>query len=68
MKTDDGNTATSESYVSDMHLSKDSSLDMSFRTLGNYSDTGVKIDGKWRMSKRIKHNRAALGTMSVFKS
>lgn len=63
----DGNTATSESYVSDVHLGKDTSLDISFRTLGNYSDTWVKIDGKWRMSKRIKNNRATLGTMSVFK-
>lgn len=63
-----GDTATSESYVCDMHLSKDSSLDISFRTLGNYSDTWVKINGKWRMSKRIKNNRATLGTMSVFKS
>jgi SnoaL-like domain len=64
----DGDTATSESYVSDVHLGKDTSLDIGFRTLGNYSDTWVKIGGKWRMSKRIKKNRATLGTMSVFKS
>lgn len=62
----DGDTATSESYVSDMHLAKDSSLDISFRTLGNYSDTWVKIDNQWRMAKRMKDNRATLGTMSVF--
>ncbi len=64
----DGDTATSESYVSDLHLSKDTSLDISFRTLGNYSDTWVKIDGEWRISKRIKNNRATLGSMTVFKS
>lgn len=63
----DGNTAVSESYVSDMHLSKDTSLDISFRTLGNYSDTWVKTNGKWQMSKRIKNNRATLGSMAVFK-
>ncbi len=64
----DGDTATSESYVSDVHLSKDTSLDISFRTLGNYSDTWVKIDGEWRIAKRIKNNRATLGSMTVFKS
>lgn len=62
----DGGQATSESYVSDMHLSKNRELDVSFRTLGNYSDAWVKADGVWRMSKRVKNNRAAIGSMEVF--
>ncbi|MEM1114359.1 MAG: nuclear transport factor 2 family protein [Pseudomonadota bacterium] len=62
----DGDTATSEAYVSDMHLSSDPASDISFRTLGNYSDTWVKQDGAWLIARRIKDNRAAVGSMDVF--
>lgn len=62
-----GDTATSESYVSDMHLGKDTSDDISFRTLGNYSDTWEKVDGAWLITQRIKDNRATIGSMDVFK-
>lgn len=63
-----GAQATSESYVSDMHLSKDRSLGASFRTLGNYSDTWVKTEGVWLLSRRVKNNRATVGSMDVFES
>lgn len=59
--------ATSESYVSDIHLGKDQSLETSFRTLGNYSDTWRKTGGVWRISRRVKNNRATLGSMDVFR-
>lgn len=62
----EGDTATSESYVSDMHLAKDEQRDIQFRTLGNYSDSWVRRDGQWLLSKRVKNNRALLGTMDVF--
>jgi hypothetical protein len=62
----EGTRATSESYVSDMHLSKNEALDTRFRTLGNYSDTWVKVDGVWLLSKRVKNNRAVIGSMDVF--
>lgn len=62
-----GDTATSEAYVSDMHLDKDNSDSVSFRTLGNYSDTWEKVDGAWIMTRRIKDNRATIGSMEVFK-
>lgn len=61
-----GDTATSESYVSDMHLGKDNSDNLSFRTLGNYSDTWKKVGGVWLITQRVKDNRATTGSMDVF--
>ena len=63
----EGDSATSESYVSDMHLAKDEQRDIQFRTLGNYSDTWVKRDGQWLLCERVKNNRALVGTMDVFR-
>ena len=62
----DGDRATSESYVSDMHLGKNSDEEKSFRTLGNYTDSWIKIDGVWKLLRRMKDNRAFVGTMDVF--
>ena len=64
----DGDTARSQSYVSDIHLGKDAALDLSFRTLGDYSDTWIKVDGTWLMSQRKKDNRATVGSMDIFKA
>ena len=64
----DGDMASSECYVSDMHLAKDERRDIQFRTLGKYSDTWVKRDGQWLLCKRVKNNRALMGTMDVFAS
>ena len=63
-----GDSATSRSYVSDMHLGKDTKSDISFRTLGDYCDEWKKTDGAWLMIKRVKDNRASLGSLDVFKS
>ena len=62
-----GDKATSQSYVSDMHLSKDPANDSHFRTLGDYSDKWSKVDGTWIMTHRVKDNRASMGSMDVFK-
>ena len=62
-----GDTATSESYGSDMHLGKNTSDDLDFRTLGNYSDTWKKVGDTWLITRRIKDNRATIGSMDVFK-
>jgi SnoaL-like protein len=61
-----GKSATSESYVADLHLARDENRDIQFRTLGNYSDTWVRRGGDWLLSKRVKNNRAIVGTMDVF--
>lgn len=62
-----GNTATSEAYVADLHLGKDQKENISFRTLGNYEDKWKKVDGIWLLTHRIKNNRATMGSMDVFK-
>lgn len=62
----DGDVATSQSYVSDMHLSSDEHSEKQFRTLGNYSDTWSKLNGVWIMIERIKDNRATIGSFEVF--
>jgi hypothetical protein len=53
--------------VSDIHLGKDTANDVSFRTLGDYSDTWIKADGTWLLTGRRKDNRATMGSMDVFK-
>lgn len=62
-----GDTANSECYVADMHLSSSGNDDVSFRTLGNYSDSWVKAGGDWKLARRVKDNRAVIGSMDVFK-
>ena len=64
----DSNTAVSQAYVADLHVGKGSKQDLSFRTLGMYQDQWVKIDGVWLMSRRVKSNRATIGSMEVFGS
>jgi SnoaL-like domain len=63
----DGDTATSRAYVSDMHLPKNTDSDISFRTLGDYSDKWARVNGTWLITERVKDNRATLGSMDVFK-
>ncbi len=62
-----GDQATSKSYVSDMHLCKDTKKETYFRTLGDYSDKWLNIEGTWLMTQRIKDNRATMGSLDVFK-
>ena len=62
----DGDTATSQAYVCDMHLGSGEKSTQTFHTLGLYKDQWQKIDGQWLMTHRIKDNRATVGTMDVF--
>ena len=62
-----GDQATSKSYVVDMHLCKDPKMETYFRTLGDYSDKWLNVEGTWLMTQRIKDNRATMGSLDVFK-
>lgn len=62
----DGDRATSEAYVADMHLGRQEQEQLQFRTLGNYSDSWIRRDGTWYLASRRKDNRAIVGTLAVF--
>lgn len=61
-----GDNATSQAYVSDMHLGCEGKENITFRTLGLYKDEWKKLDGQWRMCRRLKENRGTVGSMEVF--
>ena len=63
----EGDSARSEAYVADLHLSRQTESGDYFRTLGNYSDRWQRVDGDWRLAERRKDNRALMGSMDVFK-
>ena len=62
----EGDRASSEAYVADLHLGKGEDEQLQFRTLGNYSDSWVQRDGTWYLLRRRKDNRATLGSFKVF--
>lgn len=62
----DGERATSQCYVSDMHLGVGDKAHITFSTLGDYHDQWRRIDGVWRMTHRTKVNRAHIGSFEVF--
>ncbi len=62
----DGDHATSQCYVSDMHLGTGDKAHVTFSTLGDYHDQWRRIDGAWRITHRIKKNRAHIGSFEVF--
>lgn len=62
----DGDSATSQCYVSDMHLGPGDKRHLTFSTLGDYHDQWRCIDGAWRMTHRTKVNRAHIGSFEVF--
>lgn len=63
----DGDTATSLAYIRDVHLRSDADPSARFYTLGDYNDTWQRsADGKWRLTERIKSNRAHVGSLDVF--
>jgi ketosteroid isomerase-like protein len=63
----DGDTAISRAYVHDVHLSSDANPATRFYTLGDYTDTWRRgSDGSWRLTQRIKINRAHVGPLDVF--
>lgn len=61
-----GDTASSRSYVSDMHLGLGTKSTLTFSTLGDYHDQWLRVGGGWRLSHRTKLNRAKLGDISIF--
>lgn len=61
----DGDTATSEAYVSDMHVGAGDKSDSTFRTLGDYHDKWRKVDGSWHLVHRTKINHAHVGSFAV---
>jgi len=62
----ENNIATSKCYVCDMHLSKGADSDVTFRTMGEYTDTWQQQNERWVLSRRVKDNRATIGSMDVF--
>lgn len=58
-------TATSRTYVSDLHLGFGDRQGLSFSTLGDYHDSWRLTDGEWRMSHRTKHMRGTQGEIEV---
>lgn len=58
-------TATSRTYVSDLHLGVGARKGLSFSTLGDYHDRWVRSSGGWRMSHRSKQIRGTLGEIAV---
>lgn len=61
-----GDTASSRSYVSDMHIGRGDRARLTFSTLGDYHDRWRRVDGGWRLSHRTKLNHATLGDVSIF--
>lgn len=62
----DGDSARSSAYVADLHLGRGEKKGVSFRTLGCYHDQWQRSESGWLMTRRIKDNRATLGSMEVF--
>lgn len=62
-----GDTAASRAYVRDVHLDATADSTTRFYTIGDYHDTWRRRpDGSWCLTKRIKANRAYVGTLDVF--
>lgn len=62
----EGDEAESRCYVSDMHLGAGAKSGQTFATLGDYHDRWRKIDGRWLLVNRVKHNRGFVGTLEFF--
>jgi hypothetical protein len=63
----DGKAATSRAYVRDVHIGNEERAHLEFSTLGDYHDRRERSDDSWRIRHRLKHNRANLGTLEVFR-
>ncbi|WP_314036365.1 nuclear transport factor 2 family protein [Dietzia sp. CH92] len=59
-------TATSRTYVADLHLGIDDRQGLSFSTFGDYHDEWQLVGDAWRMSHRTKHMNGTLGDIRVF--
>jgi len=62
-----GDRAKSRADVADLHLAPGDRDDTTFRTLGVYRDEWRKTAEGWRMCRRVKDNRAIVGSMDVFR-
>jgi hypothetical protein len=51
--------------VSDLHLGAGDKAQLSFQTLGEYQDLWACRDGRWWLTRRVKANRAHLGSFAV---
>ena len=64
-----GDTAISRAYIRDVHLNSVADPSTRFYTLGDYQDTWRRqSDGSWRLTERIKSNRAHVGPLDIFGS
>ncbi|MCP3812012.1 nuclear transport factor 2 family protein [Mycobacteriaceae bacterium Msp059] len=64
-----GDTATSRAYIRDVHLNSGADPSTRFYTMGDYHDTWRRNDdGRWRITERIKVNRAYVGPLEIFGS
>jgi SnoaL-like domain len=62
----DGASAKSSADVCDMHIGSGENSDLTFHTLGRYNDEWIKVDGSWRMKRRVKDNRGTVGSLEIF--
>ncbi|MFB7860165.1 nuclear transport factor 2 family protein [Rhodococcus qingshengii] len=61
----DGDTATSMSYVADMHLGTGDLEGQFFRTLGDYRDSWSRTASGWMLTRRHKLHTGTMGNIDV---
>ena len=61
----EGAAARSRCYVSDLHLGTGDKAALTFQTLGEYQDSWECRDARWWLVRRVKLNRAHLGSFAV---
>lgn len=61
----DGDTATSMSYVADVHLGTESLDGEYFRTLGDYHDSWIRTPSGWKLTRRHKRHTGTIGNIEV---
>jgi ketosteroid isomerase-like protein len=62
-----GDVAVSRAYIRDVHLNAGADPSTRFYTLGDYRDRWRRDSaGHWRLTERIKMNRAHVGPLEIF--
>ncbi|TQF73904.1 nuclear transport factor 2 family protein [Rhodococcus spelaei] len=61
----DGDTATSQAYVSDMHVGAGDRSHLTFSTLGDYHDEWTRRGDCWQLVRRVKVNRGWVGSFEA---